>query len=149
MGTLRFATIKLYILLIFAITLNVLLTARKCILTLKTGQAGEQRALEHLLTQGLKLISRNYRCKLGEIDLVMNDSGYLVFIEVRARTRTDFGGGLSSITYAKRQKIIKATSHYLLTQKINEQQPIRFDVVSIDGQLGAITWLKDAFNTDN
>lgn len=112
------------------------------------GQQAEQKALEHLASQGLKLITRNYRCRLGEIDLIMNDSTYLVFIEVRARSNTDFGGGLASITYAKRQKIIKTTSHYLLTKKIREQQPIRFDVVSIDGRTGELTWLKDAFNVD-
>ncbi len=117
-------------------------------MTQKLGQQAEQRALEYLTDQGLKLITRNYHCRMGEIDLVMNDPEYLVFIEVRSRINNDFGGGLASITYAKRQKIIKTTSHYLLTHKIREQQPIRFDVVSIDGQCGELTWLKDAFNTD-
>lgn len=112
------------------------------------GQLAEQHALDYLTSHGLKLKARNYRCRLGEIDLIMNDSVYLIFVEVRARTNKNFGGGLASITYAKRQKIIKTTSHYLLTQKIREQQPIRFDVVSIDGHSGELTWLKDAFNVD-
>lgn len=117
-------------------------------MTQKAGQLAEQRALDYLTHQGLKLITRNYHCRLGEIDLIMNDPLYLIFIEVRSRANNDFGGGLASITYAKRQKIIKTTSHYLLTHKIKEQQPIRFDVVSIDGKSGELTWVKDAFNTD-
>ncbi|RUR10422.1 YraN family protein [Legionella sp. km772] len=114
----------------------------------KTGQLAEQRALDYLRDQGLKLITRNYHCRLGEIDLIMNDPVYLVFIEVRARASKDFGGGLASITYAKRQKIIKTTAHYLVTHKIKEEQAIRFDVVSIDGRGGDLTWVKDAFTTD-
>jgi putative endonuclease len=117
-------------------------------MTQKAGLMGEQKALDYLTKQGLNLVARNYRCRLGEIDLIMNDPMYLVFIEVRSRVNTAFGGGLASITYAKRQKIIKTTSHYLLTHKIREQQPIRFDVVSIDGHSGQLEWIKDAFNTD-
>lgn len=117
-------------------------------MTQKKGELGEDKALDYLSKQGLKLVARNYRCRLGEIDLVMNDPVYLIFIEVRSRINTAFGGGLASITYAKRQKIIKTTSHYLLTHKINERQPIRFDVVSIDGQSGELQWIKDAFNAD-
>jgi putative endonuclease len=112
------------------------------------GQCAEQQALDYLTAQGLRLVARNYRCRLGEIDLIMKDKLYLIFIEVRARVSVDFGGGLGSITYAKRQKIIKTTSHYLLTQNIGEQQAIRFDVVSIDGSSSQLTWVKDAFNVD-
>lgn len=114
----------------------------------RIGQLAEQRALDYLTQKGLKLITRNYHCRLGEIDLIMRDGCSLVFIEVRARQTNDFGGGLASITYAKRQKIIKTTSHYLLSHKLNEQEPIRFDVVAIEGQSGELTWIKDAFNTD-
>lgn len=114
----------------------------------KTGQLAEQRALDYLTQQGLKLVTRNYHCRLGEIDLIMRDAMYLVFIEVRARANNDFGGGLASITYAKRQKIIKTTSYYLLTHKLSDQQPIRFDVVGIEGRSGELLWIKDAFNTD-
>lgn len=114
----------------------------------KKGYLAEQKALDFLEKQGLNLIARNYYCRLGEIDLVMNDPVFLVFIEVRSRISNRFGGGLGSITYAKKQKIIKATSHYLLTHKIREQQAIRFDVVSIDGASGELTWIKDAFSMD-
>jgi putative endonuclease len=114
--------------------------------TLELGQDAEQKALNYLLAQGLKCVTRNYRCRLGEIDLIMRDKEYLVFIEVRARVSSDYGGGIASITYAKRQKIIKTTSHYLLSNKITDKYPVRFDVISLDGAVGGITWVKDAFS---
>lgn len=117
-------------------------------LTQEAGARSEQKALDYLMAQGLSCISRNYRCRLGEIDLVMRDGAYLVFVEVRARANRNFGGGLASITYAKRQKIIKTASYYLLAHQQYDQQLIRFDAVSIDGQAGVISWLKDAFSVD-
>ncbi len=116
--------------------------------TLEAGQIAEQKALTYLLAQGLKLVKQNYSCRLGEIDLIMREGSYLVFVEVRQRAHQHFGGGVASITFAKKQKIIKATSHYLMKYKIYEQSPVRFDVISIDGSSGVITWLKDAFNAD-
>ncbi|KTD44867.1 YraN family protein [Legionella quateirensis] len=116
--------------------------------TLHTGRIAEQKALSYLLEQGLKLVCQNYYCRLGEIDLIMREGNYLVFIEVRSRSNIKFGDGIASVTYAKRQKIIKTTSHYLLKHKVQERNPVRFDVISIDGSSGHITWLKDAFNAD-
>ena len=117
--------------------------------TQQKGQEAEQKALDYLLKKGLKLILRNYSCRCGEIDLIMRDGAYLVFIEVRARSSNNFGGSLESITYAKRQKIIKTTAYYLLKYKIQDQYPIRFDVLAIEGPKGTITWLKDAFNAND
>ncbi len=117
-------------------------------ITQEKGQLAEQLALDYLLDQGFKLTARNYNCRLGEIDLIMRDKEYLVFIEVRSRTSTLFGGGVASISYAKRQKIIKTTSHYLLKHNCLNKVPIRFDVVSIDGSSREITWIKDAFGCE-
>ena len=116
-------------------------------ITQQKGQHAEQRALAFLVENGLKLVSQNYSCRLGEIDLIMRDGAYLVFAEVRARSSMRFGGGIASITYAKRKKIIKTTSYYLMKYKLQDRFPIRFDVLSIDGK-GVITWLKDAFTAD-
>lgn len=121
---------------------------RYCMITQEAGQVAEQKALDYLVAQGLKLVLRNYSCRMGEIDLIMRDKDYLVFIEVRARVNEQFGGGVASITYAKRQKIIKTTSHYMLKHKVYDKFPIRFDVISLDGKAGAITWIKDAFGAD-
>ncbi|WP_173238587.1 YraN family protein [Legionella antarctica] len=117
-------------------------------MTQQTGRVAEEKALNYLVDKGLKLVMRNYTCRLGEIDLIMRDKEYLVFIEVRSRTSMSFGGGMASITYAKRQKIIKTTSHYIMKNKMQDKCPLRFDVVSIDGASGVITWIKDAFGAD-
>lgn len=117
-------------------------------ITQQAGQLAEDKALAYLNEKGLKLVSRNYSCRLGEIDLIMRDKNYLVFIEVRQRTSMQYGGGIGSITYAKRQKIIKTTSYYLLKHQLQDKYALRFDVVSIDSKSGTITWLKDAFGVD-
>lgn len=117
-------------------------------ITQQTGQLAENKALIYLTAQGLKLVTKNYSCRLGEIDLIMRDKEYLVFIEVRSRKSMSFGGGVASITFAKRQKIIKTTSHYMLKHQLQDKYPLRFDVISIDGSSGSITWLKDAFGAD-
>ena len=111
------------------------------------GRIAEEKALAYLLAQGLKLIRQNYSCRLGEIDLIMRDRNCLVFIEVRSRISKNFGGGLGSITYTKKQKIIKSASYYLLTQNM-QTWALRFDVISIDGKAASITWIKDAFGMD-
>lgn len=118
------------------------------LITQQIGRIAEENALEYLSSQGLKLVSRNYSCHLGEIDLIMRDKEYLVFIEVRTRKSMSYGGGVASITYAKRQKIIRTTSHFIIKHKIQEKHPLRFDVLSIDGKSKAITWIKDAFGVD-
>lgn len=112
------------------------------------GRVAEQMALSYLTEKNLKLVSQNYSCRLGEIDLIMRDGMYLVFIEVRSRVSAGFGGGLESVTYAKRQKIIKSAMHYLVNHKEQSKLAMRFDVLSIDGKLSSITWLKDAFGMD-
>lgn len=117
-------------------------------ITQEKGRLAEEKALAHLTQHGFKLVMQNYRCRLGEIDLIMRDRDYLVFIEVRSRVSTDFGGGLASITYAKRQKIIKSAVHYMMTHKEQSNLAMRFDVISIDGKSAVITWLKNAFGTD-
>lgn len=117
-------------------------------ITQEKGRLAEEKALAYFIQQGFKLVMRNYRCRLGEIDLIMRDRDYLVFIEVRARVSTNFGGGVTSITYAKRQKIIKSATHYMMMHKEQSKMAMRFDVLSIDGKSAAITWLKDAFGID-
>ncbi|WP_045097740.1 YraN family protein [Legionella fallonii] len=117
-------------------------------MTQQTGRVAEKKALAYLQEQGLKLVTCNYSCRLGEIDLIMRDREYLVFIEVRSRTNANYGGGLASITYSKKQKIIKATSHYLLKNRVQDKFPLRFDVISLDGASSSIVWLKDAFGMD-
>lgn len=116
--------------------------------TRKIGLAIEQQAQAYLEAQGLKWVSSNYQCRLGEIDLIMREGDYLVFIEVRARSSAMYGGAAASITYGKRQKIIKTASHYLLSNKLTDKQPTRFDVLSFEGEIPQINWIKNAFGLD-
>ncbi|MFT4060532.1 MAG: YraN family protein [Legionella sp.] len=117
-------------------------------LTREKGRLAEEQALTYLIAQGMQPIAQNYYCKMGEIDLVMRDKEHLVFIEVRARASASFGGGVASITYAKKQKIIKSALHYMSKHKVHNQWAMRFDVISVDGHSASITWIKDAFGMD-
>ena len=109
---------------------------------LLTGEQAEERALAHLREQGLQLVRRNFRCKHGELDLVMQDQHTLVIVEVRYRKSDHFGSAAESITPAKQSRIIAATHIYLATHKING--PLRFDVVALSGN-GQLNWIKNAF----
>jgi putative endonuclease len=106
------------------------------------GQAGEDQALSHLQKNGLSLVERNFRCKGGEIDLVMQEGATLVFVEVRKRADGAYGGAAASVTPRKQRRLIIAAQVYL--QRFRMPPPCRFDVVAIDGIL--IDWLKNAID---
>lgn len=108
---------------------------------MSSGAAAEDRAAAYLQRQGLKLLVRNWRCRQGELDLVMRDGNTLVFVEVRSRSQSAFGGAGASITPAKQGKLIRAAEQYLLQQR--GSIPCRFDAVLIDGD--QLQWLKNAF----
>lgn len=114
----------------------------------KIGFAAEDVARDYLRGQGLTWIESNYRCRLGEIDLIMHDKSHLIFIEVRARASNQFGGAVESITQSKRRKVLKTALLYLQITKRYEKQPIRFDVLTIDGAPPQIAWIKNAFGDD-
>ncbi len=80
------------------------------------GDAAEARALAWLQARGLRCLARNYRCRLGEIDLIMQDGDTVVFVEVRQRRSARFGGAAASITPAKQARLTLAAEHYLQTQ---------------------------------
>lgn len=111
------------------------------------GDQAEALALRHLQTQGLTLVTRNYRTPGrggGEIDLVMREGdGTLVFVEVRRRSRADHGGALASITATKRRRIVFAARHFLL--RLGQEPPCRFDVVVLEKDAPPL-WLKAAFD---
>ncbi len=108
-----------------------------------SGNLAETLVAGYLQTRGLRLIARNYNCRLGEIDLILADGATLVFAEVRLRRSRDFGGAAESITGAKRQRILRAARHYLSGRP---ETPCRFDVVLLDAlDPDRIEWIKDAF----
>ena len=82
------------------------------------GESAEQQAYQFLLKKGLKLVTRNFRCKQGELDLIMTDEQTLVIIEVRFRQTDKYGSAAESVTRAKQSRIIAATQVYLSSQKI-------------------------------
>jgi putative endonuclease len=106
------------------------------------GREAEQLALLHLTAAGLRLKSRNYACRLGEIDLILEDGETLVFVEVRQRRNARFGSAAESITGRKQDKLVAAARHYLARQKA--LPACRFDAVLVDAQ-GRIEWIRDAF----
>ena len=106
------------------------------------GENDEEQAHKFLISKGLKPICRNYRCKLGELDLIMSDNQTLVIVEVRYRKTDQYGSATESITQTKQSRIIAATHTYLSLQKVDS--PIRFDVVAISGN-GNLEWIKNAF----
>src|SRR5690606_23628442 len=77
------------------------------------GNASEQRACQWLREQGLELVTQNWRCRLGEIDLIMQHGDTLVFVEVRYRAQDDFGGALASVDQRKQRRLVLAARHYL------------------------------------
>jgi len=117
--------------------------------TKEVGDDGEALALEHLQEHGLTLMRRNYRvakgprARGGEVDLVLRDrDGTLVFVEVRKRRSSAFGGAAGSVSYAKQRSIVLAAHHFL--RNFGSPPPCRFDVVAIEN--GRVEWLKAAFD---
>ncbi len=115
-----------------------------------SGQQAEQIACDYLQQQGLQLITQNYHCRRGEIDLIMLDADTLVFVEVRARRSDRFGSALESITADKKSRIVATAQQYL--QQNRSQQNCRFDVIAVriqtteDNQSHQVSdWIRDAF----
>jgi len=95
------------------------------------GQQAEAMASNYLQAQGLKKIQSNFSCNCGEIDLIMRDNEFLVFIEVRYRKQTRFGHPLETINYAKQKKIIKTVQYFLMKNPAYNQLPCRIDAVAL------------------
>ena len=111
--------------------------------TTTRGREAEQAAARHLERHGLRVLERNFRIRGGEIDLICRDGRMLVFVEVRLRSRSDFGDAGASITPAKQRRIVLAARHYLAGRP---ECDCRFDCVLMDGE--RIDWLRDAFSAD-
>lgn len=108
------------------------------------GSDAEQVAASYLQRQHLVLVTQNYRCRFGEIDLIMRDGTTLVFIEVRMRSHEMFGGAAASITPSKQAKLLRTARHYLA--ELNSEPPCRFDALLLSGVNGQeIEWIKNAF----
>ena len=107
------------------------------------GAEAEAMAAAFLERKGLRIVERNYRCRLGEIDLVAREGDTTVFVEVRQRASRAFGGAAASITATKRAKLVRAARHYL--SKLRSTPACRFDALLIEGDPPRIDWIRDAF----
>ena len=107
------------------------------------GTKYEEKAALYLKDHGYEIIQKNYRCKIGEIDIVASQGPHLVFVEVKYRMDAHSGSALDAVGYGKQQKILKTAKWYLMEHKISFTHPCRFDVVAFDGE--RISLLQDAF----
>ncbi len=121
--------------------------------TQQRGEWAESKALKFLQQRGLTLIEKNFNCRRGEIDLIMNDSEALVFIEVRFRAKNAHVSALESVDQRKQQRICLSAEHYLQRHPDQAWRYCRFDVLGIneddskDNREQAIEWIKDAFQS--
>ncbi|MBN4078730.1 YraN family protein [Gammaproteobacteria bacterium AH-315-C21] len=122
---------------------------------LKLGAEAESLAMHYLTARGLKLKTQNYRSRWGEIDLIMDDDKTLVFVEVRYRSRSDFGSAADSIDQRKQQRIARTALSYAQEHSLHNDIAMRFDVVLIENDdkhthhnNAKIDWIKDAFDAD-
>ena len=114
--------------------------------TTSIGNAAESEALDWLEDQGLRVVERNFRCKMGEIDLIMVDGNTLVFVEVRLRTNPGYMSGAESISRTKIRRLIRTATWYLQTRGQSGTVECRFDVVSLGSRF---EWIKNAFTLDD
>ncbi|HVB97509.1 MAG TPA: YraN family protein [Chloroflexota bacterium] len=115
------------------------------------GQAAERLAIEYLTRQGYTIVETNVRVTGGEIDVVADERGTLVFVEVRARRSGAFGNAAESIGWQKRRRVYRAAEVYLQARQIPPSRPSRIDVVAIqldsDGQAVRLELIKNALDS--
>ncbi len=116
--------------------------------TTTRGREAETIAARYLESCGLRLLQRNFRVRGGEIDLICQEGRSLVFVEVRLRSRSDFGGAGASITASKRRRLIMAARHYLARR--GAECDCRFDCILMrDLSESSIEWIRNAFAADD
>jgi len=113
------------------------------------GRVAEQAACDYLLNHGLTLHTRNYRCRVGELDLIMEEGTTLIFVEVRYRSSNRFGGAAASVDATKQQKLVRAAHAFLGEHRLNNR-PCRFDVITVSPQNGELEleWIQNAITAD-
>ena len=109
------------------------------------GAQEENLALAYLQARDMQLVTRNFRCRGGELDLVMREKETLVIVEVRKRGNPNFGSAAESVDGRKQARIILAAQNFLASRAEFARSPVRFDVVAMDGA-NKIEWVRDAFD---
>jgi len=119
-------------------------------LHLRLGAHGEDAACSQLEAIGYRILTRNYRCPQGEIDVIAQDGDVLVFVEVKTRTASRYGSPRDAVTPAKRRKLARTASHYMLTH-MESECAYRADIVEVGllrGQVAAVRHLQGAFSIE-
>lgn len=111
------------------------------------GTVAETAALDFLETRNLLCLDRNFRCRSGEIDLVMRDADCLVFVEVRYRRHSRYGTGAATVTRSKQSRLTAAARYFLMRHRHLRGLPCRFDVIAATGELDQLSlrWIRNAF----
>lgn len=118
---------------------------------LESGRRAENTARRFLEHKGLRLLTSNYRCRYGELDLVMSDREFLVIVEVRYRRHTKFMDPVESVAWHKRDRMVQATLHFMQQRADHRDQPVRFDIVGVSGPLehATVDWIRGAFTMED
>ncbi|MCR5655947.1 MAG: YraN family protein [Butyrivibrio sp.] len=107
----------------------------------------ESIVCDYLAENGIKILERNFRCKLGEIDIVAEDNGYISFIEVKYRAGSKYGTAEAAVDFRKQKTVCRVSDFYCKRYGLSENQPRRFDVAAVNVEDGAakINYIKNAF----
>ena len=116
-------------------------------MTYSSGAYWEQRARQLIVSRGATVIARNYTSRFGKIDLIVLDRDRLAFIEVRYRSRSNFGSALASVSPVKQQKVLMTAQMFLASHENYCNRYCRFDIIAFDGPRGSVSaqWLRGAF----
>ena len=115
-------------------------------LSLDPGKAAETAAALFLQSQGLQIVAHNFRIRGGEIDLICKESGTFVFVEVKYRQRSDYGGAVAALSAAQMARIRRTAQYFLKVQGLNENRTAcRFDLIVVAPDGGHCEWLRNAF----
>ena len=113
--------------------------------TVDRGKRAEDRAAAFLEERGFRILRRNYRCRLGELDIVAEDGECLVFVEVRSRASDEFGDALFAVGHKKRRQVARVAQYFMDVERPRHRD-VRFDVVAITGD--RLDYVADAFRVD-
>jgi putative endonuclease len=113
----------------------------------RLGADAEERAVQLLLQAGYRILARNFRCRMGELDIIARRGRQLVIAEVRLRSSSAYGGPAASISAAKRARVVRAARYLLMLRPELADLVVRFDTLLLSTSAGPIEWIQDAFHT--
>ena len=116
---------------------------------IRTGERGERTAETFLVSKGLTPIENNFRSRFGEVDLIMRDGEYIVFVEVRLRSSKAYGGGAASVDHRKQRRIVRTAGYFLSQRPELAMSPCRFDVVALGTEPTGLEWIANAFEVES